>query len=155
MSSAVVFAYHNVGVRCLSVLLAHGVEVPLVVTHRDNPQENIWFGSVAELAMLHGIPVITPDNPNDAEVIAQIRALQPDFFFSFYYREMLKRGIAGDTRPRRAQYAWLAAARISRPRAGELGDNQGRNRDRRNAALHDREAGQRRHRGAAGSADPA
>ncbi|MBI3480855.1 MAG: formyltransferase [Nitrosomonadales bacterium] len=91
MSSAVVFAYHNVGVRCLSVLLARGVEVPLVVTHRDNPKETIWFDSVAELAALHGIPVITPDNPNAPEVIAQIRALQPDFFFSFYYREMLKR----------------------------------------------------------------
>lgn len=88
---AVVFAYHNVGYRCLSVLLAQGVEVALVVTHRDNPKENIWFDSVAALAALHGIPTITPDNPNTPEVIAQIRALQPDFFFSFYYREMLKR----------------------------------------------------------------
>ena len=91
MSRAVVFAYHNVGVRCLSVLLAHGVEVALVVTHRDNPKETIWFDSVAELAELHGIPVMMPDNPNTPEVVAQIRALQPDFFFSFYYREMLKR----------------------------------------------------------------
>jgi methionyl-tRNA formyltransferase len=91
MSSAVVFAYHNVGVRCLSVLLAHGVDVALVVTHRDNPKETIWFDSVAELAALHDIAVITPDNPNTPEVIAKIRALQPDFFFSFYYREMLKR----------------------------------------------------------------
>lgn len=91
MSSAVVFAYHNVGVRCLSVLLAHGVDVALVVTHRDNPKETIWFDNVAELAALHGIQTITPDNPNTPEVVAQIRALQPDFFFSFYYREMLKR----------------------------------------------------------------
>ncbi len=91
MSSAVVFAYHNVGYRCLSVLLAHGVKVPLVVTHRDNPKENIWFASVAELAALHDIPVIMPDNPNTPDVVEQIRALQPDFFFSFYYREMLKR----------------------------------------------------------------
>jgi methionyl-tRNA formyltransferase len=91
MSRAVVFAYHNVGVRCLSVLLAHGVDVALVVTHRDNPKETIWFDSVADLAALHGIPTIMPDNPNTPQVIAQIRALQPDFFFSFYYREMLKR----------------------------------------------------------------
>jgi methionyl-tRNA formyltransferase len=91
MTSAVVFAYHNVGVRCLSVLLAHGIDVALVVTHRDNPKETIWFDSVAELTELHGIPTITPDNPNTPEVIAQIRALQPDIFFSFYYREMLKR----------------------------------------------------------------
>ena len=32
MTRAVVFAYHNVGVRCLKVLLAHGVDVGLVVT---------------------------------------------------------------------------------------------------------------------------
>ena len=91
MSKAVVFAYHNVGVRCLSVLLAGGVDVQLVVTHKDNPKENIWFGSVQQLADLHGIPVITPDNPNQPKVLEQIRVLQPDFFFSFYYREMLKR----------------------------------------------------------------
>jgi methionyl-tRNA formyltransferase len=90
MSSAVVFAYHNVGYRCLSVLLAHGVKVQLVVTHRDNPKETIWFESVQKLAELHGIPTITPDNPNVPEVVEQIGALQPDFFFSFYYREMLK-----------------------------------------------------------------
>jgi methionyl-tRNA formyltransferase len=91
MSRAVVFAYHNVGCRCLNVLLAQGVDVALVVTHRDNPKETIWFDSVAELAALHGIPTIMPDNPNTPEVVAKIRALQPDFFFSFYYREMLKR----------------------------------------------------------------
>ena len=90
LSTAIVFAYHNVGVRCLSVLLAHGVDVKLVVTHQDNPNENIWFDSVAELAALHGIPVITPENPNTSDVIEKIQALQPDFFFSFYYREMLK-----------------------------------------------------------------
>src|SRR5262249_32751308 len=42
MASAVVFAYHNVGVRCLSVLLAHEVDVRLVVTHDNAPGENIW-----------------------------------------------------------------------------------------------------------------
>ncbi len=90
MSSAVVFAYHNVGYRCLNVLLAHGVDVALVVTHRDNPKETIWFESVEKLANLHGIPAITPDNPNVPEVVELISAIQPDFFFSFYYREMLK-----------------------------------------------------------------
>ena len=90
MSKAIVFAYHNVGVRCLSVLLAHGVEVVRVVTHRDSPGETIWFDSVAELAAQHDIPVITPDDPNDPAVVAELTALQPDFLFSFYYRLMLK-----------------------------------------------------------------
>lgn len=90
---AIVFAYHNVGVRCLSVLLAHGVKVELVVTHSDNPNETIWFDSVAELAALHDIPVITPEDPNTPEIIERIRALRPDFLFSFYYRHMLKKDI--------------------------------------------------------------
>jgi methionyl-tRNA formyltransferase len=90
MSTAVVFAYHNVGVRCLSVLLAHGVEVVRVVTHQDSPAETIWFDSVADLASLHDIPVITPEDPNDPAVVAELAALAPDFLFSFYYRQMLK-----------------------------------------------------------------
>jgi len=88
--TAVVFAYHNVGYRCLQVLLAQGVDVKLVVTHRDNPVENIWFESVGQLARLHNIPVVTPDDPNTAEFQLQLAALQPDFLFSFYYRMMLK-----------------------------------------------------------------
>ena len=84
------FAYHNVGVRCLKVLLRHGVNVSLVVTHLDNPNENIWFDSVADLCAANKIPVVTPDDPNTPALIAQIAALKPDFLFSFYYRMMLK-----------------------------------------------------------------
>src|SRR3989304_9784852 len=90
MTSAVVFAYHNVGVRCLSVLLAHGIEMPLVVTHRDAPAENIWFESVAALAGRNGIVCAAPDDPNAPEFVGRIRGLAPDFAFSFYYRQMLK-----------------------------------------------------------------
>ncbi|MEO8102766.1 MAG: formyltransferase [Betaproteobacteria bacterium] len=93
MTSAVVFAYHNVGAACLSVLLRHGVDVKLVVTHRDNPHENIWFDSVADLAFAHQIPVAMPDDPNTPDFIAQVAALRPDFLFSFYYRMMLSPGL--------------------------------------------------------------
>ena len=87
---AVVFAYHNVGVRCLQVLLAHGVEIAMVVTHDDNPSENIWFDSVEKLAGLHRIPVVKPVDPNAPEFVAEIAALKADFLFSFYYRMMFK-----------------------------------------------------------------
>jgi len=87
MTRAVVFAYHDLGVRCLSVLLAHGLEIPLVVTHADNPAETIWFESVAARAQAYGIPVATPGDPVD--LAPRIQALRPDFVFSFYYRLML------------------------------------------------------------------
>ena len=86
---AVVFAYHNVGVRCLKVLLARGIEVGLVVTHQDNPAETIWFDSVAALCQEQGIPFVTPDDPGAPDLFAKVQAAQPDFIFSFYYRHML------------------------------------------------------------------
>lgn len=90
MTSAIVFAYHNVGVRCLSALLAGGMQVKLVVTHADDPNENIWFDSVQRLAELHRIPVAIPEDPNTEAFVAQVAQYRPDFLFSFYYRFMLK-----------------------------------------------------------------
>jgi methionyl-tRNA formyltransferase len=65
------------------------LEVALVITHEDNPNEKIWFASVAQVARDAGIPVITPTDPHAPEVLEAIRAAKPDFFFSFYYRLML------------------------------------------------------------------
>ncbi|WP_348695798.1 formyltransferase [Duganella fentianensis] len=86
---AVVFAYHNVGVRCLKVLLAGGVDVALVVTHEDSATENIWFESVVSLCQTEGIPYITPPDAKSPELLAQVKAADPEFMFSFYYRHML------------------------------------------------------------------
>jgi methionyl-tRNA formyltransferase len=67
-----------------------GVDVPLVLTHADDPVENLWFESVARTAAEYGIPAITPADPNAADVVASVAASEPDFLFSFYYRSMLK-----------------------------------------------------------------
>lgn len=88
---AVVFAYHDVGVRCIETLLAHHIDIALIVTHEDNPDENIWFASVTELAQRYAIPVITPENPNSPELAEQISALNVNWLFSFYYRHMLSK----------------------------------------------------------------
>ncbi|WP_426109948.1 formyltransferase [Massilia sp. PWRC2] len=86
---AVVFAYHSVGVRCLKVLLAGGVDVALVVTHEDSASENIWFESVAELCRAEGIAFITPASAAGDALLEQVRDARPDLMFSFYYRHML------------------------------------------------------------------
>jgi methionyl-tRNA formyltransferase len=88
MARAVVFAYHNVGARCLRVLRAHGVDVPLVVTHLDDPAETCWFERVADVADDLGLQW-TADDANAPHVVDRIAALAPDFLFSFYYRRML------------------------------------------------------------------
>jgi methionyl-tRNA formyltransferase len=86
---AVVFAYHDVGVNCLKELLASGVEVGLVITHQDDPDENIWFGSVLALCQERHIPYVTPEASELKKLIPQITALAPDYVFSFYYRYMI------------------------------------------------------------------
>ncbi len=95
--TAVVFAYHNVGVRCLKVLLAQGVKIALVLTHQDNPKETIWFESVADLCREYGIPYETPEYvsgqqdgvDHGAVWLERLTEIAPDFIFSFYYRNML------------------------------------------------------------------
>ena len=89
MTIAVVFAYHNVGVRCLRVLLDQGIQIPLVLTHEDSATETIWYESVAAVCAERGIECITVDEPNHPDVVQRIGALSPDFLFSFYYRKML------------------------------------------------------------------
>jgi methionyl-tRNA formyltransferase len=99
VTTAVVFAYSEVGVRCVRELLRQGVSIALLFSHDDDPKETQWFGSVRQLAQEHGLKVVTPDSPNTPQWIAAGAALKPDFVFSFYYRYMLDK-------------AWLAVPRL-------------------------------------------
>jgi methionyl-tRNA formyltransferase len=87
----IVFAYHTIGYRCLKELLDRGEEVSTVVTHEDDPSEDVWFESVANLAQTSGLPVLSPKAPNTPTFIRHIGTLQPDLILSFYYRRLLSR----------------------------------------------------------------
>jgi methionyl-tRNA formyltransferase len=95
VTRAVVFAYSEVGVRCVRELLAQGVQIPLLFTHADDPGESQWFGSVRRLAEAHGLRVETPEDPNSPQWVAAGAAVDPDFLFSFYYRHMLGKAWLG------------------------------------------------------------
>lgn len=98
MFRAVVFAYSEVGYRCLQTLLDAGVDVPLVFTHRDTPSERTWFQSVARLAAERRVEAVTPDDPSQADWIARVAALAPEYLLSFYYRRMLEPRLIGCAR---------------------------------------------------------
>ena len=85
----VAFGYHTVGVRCLEALGRLGARIELVVTHQDDPGEEIWFPSVQELALRNRWNVQTPQDPNTPDLVAHLRKIQPDALFSFYYRKIL------------------------------------------------------------------
>ncbi|MHB8068514.1 MAG: formyltransferase [Desulfobaccales bacterium] len=91
--------YHNIGYVCLEALIEHcrsfGDEIVAVVTHADDPRENIWFSSVRDLAFKHYLPVYQPEDANAPAFVAAMAQLQPDFLFSCYYRHMLKKPLLG------------------------------------------------------------
>ena len=92
---AVVFAYSNVGDRCLRVLRARGVEVPLVVTHRDREGETLWFNRVSETAEDLGLHFTYGDDAAPETLRAMVADARPDVIFSFYYRSMLPMSVLG------------------------------------------------------------
>lgn len=88
--SIVVMAYQHIGWSCLDELLRLGAEVTAVVTHRDDPGEEIWFRSVADRAREAGIPVLVPADVNAPPVVERIASLAPELIFSFYFRQVVK-----------------------------------------------------------------
>ncbi len=69
--------------------MRNGIDVVAVFTHRDDPRENVWFDSVAELAASRQLPVFAPDDINHPLWVRRIRDLDPDILFSFYYRSLV------------------------------------------------------------------
>ena len=90
---AVVLAYHNIGCIGIEALLKSGVEIVAVFTHKDDPTENVWFRSVAELAASKNIPVFAPDDINHPIWTHGIEQLGHDVSFSFYSRNRLEPAI--------------------------------------------------------------
>ena len=90
---AVVLAYHEIGYVCLEELLASRIEVAALFTHKDDPTEEIWFRTPRALAEKHGIPVFDPESVGSPVWIDRIRSYAPDYLFSFYYRNMLPKGV--------------------------------------------------------------
>ncbi|PMV25363.1 MULTISPECIES: bifunctional UDP-4-amino-4-deoxy-L-arabinose formyltransferase/UDP-glucuronic acid oxidase ArnA [unclassified Pseudomonas] len=92
-SKAVVFAYHDIGCAGIEALLNTGYEIAAVFTHADDPKENNFYGSVAQLCARNGIPVHAPEDANHPLWIERIAKLNPDYIFSFYYRNLLSEAL--------------------------------------------------------------
>ena len=97
-SKAVVFAYHDIGCAGIEALLAAGYDIAAVFTHADDPKENTFYGSVAQLCARHGIPVHAPEDANHPLWVERVAKLNPDFIFSFYYRNLLGEALLATAR---------------------------------------------------------
>ncbi|KPU59732.1 3-beta hydroxysteroid dehydrogenase/isomerase family protein [Pseudomonas fluorescens] len=97
-AKAVVFAYHDIGCAGIESLLSSGFEIAAVFTHADDPKENAFYGSVAQLCARHGIAVHAPEDANHPLWIERIAKLDPDYIFSFYYRNLLSETLLATAR---------------------------------------------------------
>ncbi len=97
-SKAVVFAYHDIGCAGIEALLGAGYEIAAVFTHADDPKENNFYGSVAQLCARNGIPVHAPEDANHPLWIERIAKLNPEYIFSFYYRNLLSEPLLATAR---------------------------------------------------------
>lgn len=88
----VVFGYHDLGYVCIEALLELGAPIPALFTHRDDPGEEIWWRSCAQLASQHGVPVYT-DEEFGPQWIDRLRSWAPAAIYSFNYRRLLPREI--------------------------------------------------------------
>ena len=88
-AKTVVFAYHDIGCAGIQVLLDSGYDIAAVFTHADDPKENAFYASVAQLCASRGIPVHAPEDVNHPLWIERIAKLNPEYIFSFYYRNLL------------------------------------------------------------------
>ena len=88
-AKTVVFAYHDIGCAGIQALLDSGYDIAAVFTHADDPKENAFYASVAQLCASKGIPVHAPEDVNHPLWIERIAKLNPEYIFSFYYRNLL------------------------------------------------------------------
>lgn len=84
----IVFAYSEPGYTCLKELISTKANIVAVYTHQDDPEEEIWFHSVYDLARENNIPVFRPKKI-DEEAVAHIKQLKPELIFSFYFRRLI------------------------------------------------------------------
>lgn len=92
-AKTVVFAYHDIGCAGIQALLDSGYDIAAVFTHADDPKENAFYGSVAQLCASKGIPVHAPEDVNHPLWIERIAKLAPEYIFSFYYRNLLSESL--------------------------------------------------------------
>jgi methionyl-tRNA formyltransferase len=88
----VVFGYHDLGYACIEALLQLGAPIVALLTHRDDPGEEIWWRSCAQLVQERGIPIYTNEEFGP-DWIERLRRWAPAVIYSFNYRRLLPRQI--------------------------------------------------------------
>ena len=86
----------DIAATCLRGLLDAQMDVVAVYTQPDRPKGRgmkMVFSPVKEVALEHDIPVFQPESFRDAEVVDQLRSLQPDVIAVVAYGRILPQSV--------------------------------------------------------------
>ena len=119
---AVVFAYSDVGYVCLDLLLAQGAEVDRGLHSRRRPERaHLVPLRRASSPSSTDLPVFAPERLDADDWLARLRAADPDFLFSFYYRRMLPTAVLETARRGALNLHGSLLPQVPRPLSGQLG----------------------------------
>src|ERR1700722_20988811 len=79
------------GPACMEAIRKMGAPIAALFTHRDDPHEEIWWSSCAELAARHRIAVHIDESVE--AVAAKIDALKPSIIYSFSCRHLIPENV--------------------------------------------------------------
>lgn len=85
----IVFAYSEFGCVGIEALIAAGYDIGAVFTYRDDPNETVFYRSVAKVCVDNGLRAYTLDNDSDPAMLSIMKAIAPDYIFSFYFRSLI------------------------------------------------------------------
>jgi methionyl-tRNA formyltransferase len=77
------------GVIGLQTILSQKIKVHLVITHKNDPKEKVWFDSVSLLCEKESINYIYAEDYTIAEINKHIDLFDVSVIFSFYFRTLL------------------------------------------------------------------
>jgi methionyl-tRNA formyltransferase len=84
------FGIYQIGVQALMALCRQGKDIVAVVTKPNTADEQ---QPVATLAIRHGITVLQPSSPKDADFLTDVRRLHPDLIIVAGYHKVIPQNI--------------------------------------------------------------
>ena len=73
--------------------MKHNIPISAVFTHRENPNENIWFKSVSDYCSLNDLRYFFAEDYNNERILKIVKRINPKSILSFYYRKIIPESI--------------------------------------------------------------
>lgn len=85
----VIFAYNQIGYESIQILSKQNCKILYVITHINDPNENIWFKSISNLCKKLKIKLLYYEKTNFDSILKKLIKHDIYCIFSFYFRKLI------------------------------------------------------------------